>query len=102
MADRRGHVADLTFAALVQDDLEPGRRDGGPITDRNGARGQGRFGRQQLHIGRRGHPAFDRHAGAQRAQRRLGRDVFDLDQVGLGQVMAWVRQPMRQSAIVGQ
>lgn len=102
MADGRGHVADLPLLARVQHDPQPRRGDGGPVADGDAPRGQGGFGRQELDLGRGQQRPFDDHARPQRGQ-RLGRGhVLHLHQVGLGQLVPGVGEPVDQVAVVGE
>lgn len=102
MADGRGHVADLPLLARVQHNAQPGGRDGGPVADGHTSRGEDRLLGQELDLGRGQQLPFHRHAGPQCGQ-RLGRGhVLHLHQVGLGQLVPGVGEPVGQVAVVGQ
>ncbi len=102
MPDGRGHVTDLAFLALAQDDLQPGGGDRGLMADGDAARGQVGFGRQELRLGRRQQLPFDGHARAQRGQGSRVWGALHLHQIGLGPLVPGVGQPVGQVAVVGE
>ncbi len=102
MAGGRGHVADLPLLALVQHDPQPRGRDGGPVADGDAARRQIRFHGQQLDPGRGQQLTLHGHARPQRGQGFGRGDVFHLDEIDLGQLVARVGQPVGQVAVVGE
>src|SRR5690242_12220765 len=84
MADGRTHPLDLALAALAQRELQ----DAGP---------------QLAHAGRRGHAVVELYAFAQLLQRAL-RDgaALDVGDVGLGDLVARVREAVGEVAVVGE
>ena len=102
MAGRRGHVADLPLFALEQHDPQPRGGDRGLMADGDAARGQVGFGRQEFGLGRCQQLPFDGHARAQRGQRGRVWGALHLHQIGLGQLVPGVGQPVGQVAVVGE
>lgn len=102
MASGRGHVADLPFLAFAQHHPQPGGGDGRLVANGDAARGQIGFGRQQFDVSRGQQLAFDGDPLAQRGHGRGRRHVLHLDEVGFGQLVAGVGQPVGQVAIVGE
>ena len=97
-ANRGGHMPDLTFLALAQHDLEPGRwafrgDRFAPLADR-------RRLRQRPRLARLGDVVLDLQSAPQRGQGRLGRHTLDLGPVSLGQLVTRIGQAVDQRALV--
>ena len=81
MADRLAHPPHLPVAALVQDELEPGRAE-------------------PADAGRRRDPVLELDPFGERAQRVVVRLLPGLDLVDLLDAVAGMREPVRERAVV--